>query len=129
MAGIVGGENARPIPELEGLSLRLPTPPKLRCQGNGISSRPAPLELFISTAGCSPHPTPAKHTQPEQAHLLFPSFPGTLEPCPLFPIWEEPQAFSSSNAHPLHGSPPATKPLVQRIKLKTGEGSGWLSSD
>ena len=34
MAGM-GGENARPIPEfrisLEGLNLRLPTPPMLRC--------------------------------------------------------------------------------------------------
>lgn len=46
------------------------------------------------------------NTQSLSRPTSSPSFPGTLEPCALFPIWEELQAFSSSNAHTLLGSPP-----------------------
>lgn len=51
-------------------------------------------------------PTPSPPNTRSLSRPTSPSVPGTLKPYPLFPIWEELQAFSSSDAHTLLGSPP-----------------------
>lgn len=63
--------------------------------------------MNYSSAPLVAPPTPSPpNTRSLSRPTSSPSVPGTLKPYPLVPIWEELQAFSSSDAHTLLGSPP-----------------------